>query len=215
MVLGGLGLAVMAVVLWSIWNREAMMTWKKEAAPFPFFAAMTFLPAFGVPITPFFVVAGATFGIGPGLLGSGIALGSNLTLCYGIARSGLRRRLKSLLYRLDYQLPDFQGKGAGAVRFTLFVKLAPGLPAVAKNYFLGLTGVPFPLYFGLSMLITGAYASLCVVLGTSLREHDTRRVVVAGVVVVAGMLALVWWRRRRRSGARREPPASAPATRER
>ena len=184
------------------------MSWKGEAGPLPFFGAMSVLPAVGIPITPFFVLAGATFGVGPGLLGSGVALGLNLTLCYAVARSGLRPRLESLLRRFEYELPHFEAGGRGAFHFTLLVKLAPGAPAVIKNYLLGITGVSFPLYFGASMLITGAYAVLCVVVGDSLFEHQVGRVVVASSAAVALVVGLgLWWRRRR--GGRRDGGADA------
>lgn len=199
-VLGGLALAAVAFVLWSAWDRDAMTVWKEDAGPLPFFAAMATLPAIGIPMTPFFVIAGATFGVGLGLVGSGVALGLNLVLCYGIARSGLRARLAALLRRFGYELPDFEEKGA--VRFTMLVKLAPGVPGAAKNYLLGLTGVPFPLYLGLSILMSGAYGAVCVVLGVSLFEHDVHRAAVAGAVVLALAVALgAWWWARRRSRA--------------
>ena len=107
--LGALALAAVVFVAWSAWDRDAIMAWKEEAGALPFFGAMAVLPAVGMPITPFFVLAGATFGVGPGLLGSGVALGLNLTLCYAIARSGLRPKLESLLRRFEYELPGLQG----------------------------------------------------------------------------------------------------------
>src|SRR5262249_18355238 len=55
--------AAVALVAWSVWDREAMAAWKRQLAPFPFFVAMTVLPAFGLPLTPFLVLAGATFGM--------------------------------------------------------------------------------------------------------------------------------------------------------
>lgn len=85
---------------------------------------------------------------------------------------------------------------------TIAVKLTPGAPAVVKNYLLGIIRVPFPLYFGASMLITGAYAVLWVVVGGSLFEHHVFRVLVAGVVVVALAAGLWWWRRREDHRAR-------------
>jgi uncharacterized membrane protein YdjX (TVP38/TMEM64 family) len=195
-VLGVLGLAVLAAVTWWAWDRGVMTGWKEEAGPVTFFGAMAVLPAIGMPITPFLVLAGATFGVGPGLLGSALALGVNLTLCYAIARSALRPWLESLLRRFEYELPDFEQREGGALRFTLLVKFAPGAPAVAKNYLLGLTGVPFALYFIASMLITGAYAALCVILGGSLFEHDIGRLLIVGGVAVVLCAALWWWRKR-------------------
>lgn len=189
-------LAAVLLVMWSAWDREAMATWRQEAGPLPFFAAMAVLPALGVPITPFFILAGATFGLRLGLLGSAIALGLNLAVSYWIAR-GMRVRIEALLRRFGYELPDFGEKDRSAVRFTLAVKVAPGVPAFVKHYGLGVAGVPFAIYFGVSMAITGSYAALLIVLGESLLEHRLDRAVWPAAIVVVLGLGLWWWRRRR------------------
>jgi uncharacterized membrane protein YdjX (TVP38/TMEM64 family) len=176
------------------------MGWIRDAGPLPLFGAMAILPAFGMPLTPFFILAGATFGVARGLLGSGVALALNLALCYWIARSGMRPRLVSLLRRFSYELPDFEEKDKGAVRFTLAVKLAPGVPGFAKNYVLGVAGVPLAVYFGLSMLITGAYATALVVLGESFLEHNLDHTIIAGAVVIALAIGVWLWRRKSRRG---------------
>lgn len=153
------GLVLVISVVWWAWNGDAIARWKSEARPLPFFGVMALVPAFGIPVTPLFILAGATFSRRVALLGSLGALAANLALCYWIARSGLRRWLRRLMRRFDYQLPDFQKNGAGAWRLTFMMKLAPGLPTFLKNYSLGVAGVPFALYFAASMLITGAYGS--------------------------------------------------------
>jgi uncharacterized membrane protein YdjX (TVP38/TMEM64 family) len=159
---------------------------------------MALLTVIGIPVTPLFVVAGATFGAAVGLIGSGLALAAALTMSYGIARGRMRRWLESLLRRFGSELPDFGEAGRNALRFTLMVKLTPGLPAFVKNYGLAAAGVPFPTYLGVSMLVTGAYAAALVLLGDSLFEHDFGPALVAAAVValVAGLGAL-WFRRRR------------------
>ncbi|HVG59384.1 MAG TPA: VTT domain-containing protein [Hyalangium sp.] len=194
-------IAALVILAWSIWDRAALASWKGEAAPLPFFAAMAVLPLFGMPITPFFVLAGATFGTRLGLLGSGLALGLNLAVSYWLAHTAIRPWLKSLLRRLGYELPDYEKKKEGAVRFTLSVKLAPGIPAFVKNYGLGVSGVPFALYLSASMLITGLYAAALILLGESLFEHDLNRSIVAGAVILVAALGLWWWRRSARSRA--------------
>jgi uncharacterized membrane protein YdjX (TVP38/TMEM64 family) len=193
-----LGLALVAAIIWWAWDHDAIMKWKEEARPLPFFVAMAIAPALGVPFTPLFVLAGATFGRRLGLIGSGLALASNLALCYWIAGSGLRPQLARLLRRFDYELPDF-GKGrSGAWRFTLLVKAAPGIPAFVKSYALGLARVPFALYFGSSMVMTGAYGAALIILGESLFRHDRKRsLAIAAAVVALGFAAWVWWRRRK------------------
>ena len=193
--LGAVTLLVLAVLIWNAWDHQAFITWREEAGVVPFFLAMALLPALGVPITPFFIVAGATFGTFVGLIGSAIALSANLLLCYWIARSGLRPWLTRLLARTRYDIPDFEG-GQGALRFTLLVKLAPGVPIFIKHYLLGMAGVPFWIYFAVSGAITGLYAGAFVVLGDSLLEHDLSTSAMALAVLVAVALAIYLWRRR-------------------
>lgn len=188
-------IAAMVILTWSIWDSAALASWKRAAAPLPFFAAMAVLPMLGLPITPFFVLAGATFGTRLGLLGSALALGLNLAVSYWLAHTAIRPWLEALLRRLGYELPDYEKNKKGSVRFTLSVKLAPGIPAFVKNYGLGASGVPFTLYFGVSMLTTGLYAAVLILLGESLFEHDLNRVVVAGAVIVVAALGLWRWRR--------------------
>jgi len=189
------GLAGLGYLLWSAYDHQAVMAWLGELRPLPFFLAMALLPAIGVPITPFFILAGATFGARGGLVGSWIALGLNLTVCYWIARK-MRPRFESILRRFGYELPDFRERDKGSVRLTLGIKLAPGMPQFVKNYALGVAGVPFALYLVLSMLVTGIYGALLVVLGESLVDHEVNRALVAVAVLV--LLAIVVWMKRRK-----------------
>jgi hypothetical protein len=53
--------------------------------PLPYFAMMAVLPAIGIPISPLYILAGASFGIAVGLVGSLVALAVNATLCYWIS----------------------------------------------------------------------------------------------------------------------------------
>jgi uncharacterized membrane protein YdjX (TVP38/TMEM64 family) len=189
----------LAYLLWVTWDHPNLMVWVREAQPWPFFVALALLPAVGVPTTPFFVIAGASFGTPVGLIGSLLALAFNLVMTYWLARSSVRPRLESLMRRFDYDIPDFRQRGKGSLRFALLVKLAPGIPTFVKNYGLAIANVPFAMYFVLSMLITGAYAAALIVLGESLFEHNVSNAVIAAVVIVALALALWWWVHRRES----------------
>jgi uncharacterized membrane protein YdjX (TVP38/TMEM64 family) len=190
-----LGVVLAFVLLWLLWNRTSMQSWT-DAGVLPFFVSMAALPAIGIPITPFFLAAGAAFGTRIGVIGSLVALGANLTLCYWIARSGLKSRIARLMTRLGYVLPTVDANTRG-IRFTLLVKLTPLLPAFAKNYLLGIVGVPFVPYWVLSMLITGAYGVAVLVLGESVLSHDVDRGLVLAVAIVVVPLAVWLWRRRR------------------
>lgn len=190
------GAAVFGVllVLLIAWDREAVVMWREQTGPLPFFSAMAILPAVGVPLTPFLILAGAVFGTRLGLIGAAIAIAVNLALCYALAR-WLRPLLANLLRRFSYDLPDFAERGRSAMRFTLAVKAAPGVPTFIKNYGLALAGVPFPLYFGVSMVMTAVYALSLIFIGESLLEHRPERaLIVAALLAAAGG---VWWMRRR------------------
>jgi uncharacterized membrane protein YdjX (TVP38/TMEM64 family) len=183
-------------LLWSAWRSGALQAWLGGARPIPFFVAMAVLPALGVPMTPLFILAGVTFGRWLGLLGSLAALALNLTGCYWIARSGMRRWLVTVLSQVGYQLPDLTQKDKRARRFVVTVKVTPGVPGFLKTYALGAAGVPFALFFFWSMLISGVYAAGLVLIGDSLLEHRPGPGVVAAIVLL--VLGIVVWRWRKR-----------------
>jgi uncharacterized membrane protein YdjX (TVP38/TMEM64 family) len=186
---------VVAYILWSAWDHRAVMDWIYRLRPAPFFLVMAVLPAVGFPFTPFFMFAGASFGVAVGLIGSLIALAINLVVCFAIARR-MRGPLQSLLRRFKYELPDFRERQQGSLRFAFAVKAAPGVPGFVKHYGLGLAGVPFLQYFVVALLMSGMYAAVSVVVGDSLFDHAIGRTV-AAVAILAGAMALVVWLRRR------------------
>lgn len=203
--LAAAALAGIGYLVWSAYDHQAVMAWLRELRPLPFFAATAVLPALGIPTTPLYIFAGAAFGPLVGLIGSWIALAVNLVLCYGIARRA-RPQLARLLRRFRTELPDFAERDRGVVKFTLGVKVAPGVPTFVKNYVLGFVGVPFRPYFAVSMLFTGAYAAAFVVMGDSLVDHELGRTTIAAAVLVAAVaLAVAWRRRKQRSAGPAQP----------
>jgi uncharacterized membrane protein YdjX (TVP38/TMEM64 family) len=204
--IGAVAVAGVVVLMWWIWNQEAVLQWVRSARPLPFFALMAILPAIGMPMTPLFIVAGATFGARVGLGGSLLALAANLTLCY-VAGRALRPVLRPLLDRFRYRLPDLETKTKKAATVTIAVKLAPGVPAFVKHYALAVAGVPFAVYFVLSMLITGAYGASLVVLGRSLFEHEVNHTVWIALALVVLAFGLWRWRRGRSSTLDKASPA--------
>lgn len=103
--------------------------------------------------------------------------------------------MEKMLRRFGYKLPDFTSKEKRAIGFTLAVKVAPGVPAFVKNYGIVLAGVGFLPYFVLSLLFTGAYGAVVIVLGDSLFDRDPSRLLIVAVLFAA-LTGGVWWRRR-------------------
>jgi uncharacterized membrane protein YdjX (TVP38/TMEM64 family) len=190
--------AAFAYVVWSIWDHEALTRWIQSARPMPFFTAMAILPALGFPITPFYILAGAAYTPAVALVGSTLALAANLALCYAVARF-MRRMIERLLRRFEYPLPDLAARRGAAFRLAVAVRFAPGVPFVAKNYAIGVARVPFPVYFALSMLISGASAAFLILLGKSLFEHELAIPAIAVLAVLA--ICLWWWRRKHEAEA--------------
>ncbi len=187
-------LALLAAA-WFAWDREAVIAWKESASPPLFFAAMSVLPLIGLPLTPFYIVAGATFGVWVGLLGSMIALGVNVSLCYLVAKNIPRAWLHNVLERFGTELPTFE-QTSGAVRFSMLVKLTPGVPMLLKNYLLGLSGVPFKVYLITSLVTSALYAVPLMVLGNSLFDHDWSESWFAVLLGVGAGVGVWLWRRR-------------------
>lgn len=189
-----------ALLFWQGDAQALLLGWRERAGPVPFFVAMAVLPLLGVPFTPFFVVAGATFGIGIGLVGTFAALALNLLLSFRIASSDLRPWLERLLRRTPWDLPDLEEDRRRALRFALLMKLAPGVPAFIKHYAIALAGVPFAVYFLVSLGISAPYVVSFVVLGESLLSRDIGPGIAAlALLVLASIGAWWWWWRSRRA----------------
>ena len=186
--------AALAVWVYLEWDQDSFLAWKQRAGPLPFFVALAILPSIGFPTTPFYLMAGVTFGTGMGLIGSALSLLINLVLSYWIAHSGLRPLLEKLLAHTRYDLPTI--KPGRELLFTLLVKLMPGVPTFAKNYLIVLSGIPFPIYFAISFTVTFAYGAAFIVLGDSLYDHNLAQG--SWALSVLAVLGLgFWWFRRR------------------
>jgi uncharacterized membrane protein YdjX (TVP38/TMEM64 family) len=192
----GIFVILVFVLIWHFWDHGAFMAWKEHAGPVPFFLALAILPVIGFPTTPFYLIAGATFDLPTALAGSLLALAVNLTLSYLVARGPLRKLLVKWLARSGRELP--QVEKLGYLRFTLMVKCLPGLPTFLKNSALALAGVPFPIYFGLSLTISGLYAAGFIVLGESAFDRDHPKGIIA-LLALAGIAGVVFLIRRRKA----------------
>src|SRR5688572_7853178 len=104
------------------------------------FVLMALLPIFGFSIAIVYVIAGARFGSGLGLVLITFATAIHLIGSYWIARSFLRTRIEALLSKRKYHLPTLPEEEGASV--ALLAALVPGLPYAARNYLLGIAGIP-------------------------------------------------------------------------
>lgn len=182
-------LALALVALWAVWNRDAVMAWKAGMSPLVYFSAMALLPAIGATVTPFFIVAGATFGVEVGLLGSAFAMAVNAWICHTLATGPLRDAARRLMNRLGHRLPEVE-TGRDALRLTVMAQLTPGVPAFLKNYVAGVAGAPLSVFFPVVMIFRLAYAAPLVLLGESIFDHDLDRATVVGATVLVLLVAV-------------------------
>lgn len=208
----GLALAALAIFMYAVWSaydHQATMRWLRELRPVPYFAVFALLPLVGIPATPLYIVAGASFGIAIGLVGSWIALAINAALCFWIAHR-LRPVFERLLRRFRTELPDLSERGRDNVRFVVGVKLAPGAPTFVKQYALGMSGVSFRLYMLVTMLVSGTYAAAFVIVGESLLDHRPDRTVIAGGALAVLVAVGMWYRHRKKTESGPQQPEAQP-----
>lgn len=197
-------ITLVAALAWSGFSLETFETLHPLALLF----AMVLLPALGLPMTPFYVIAGLRFGIPAGLAFSAIATLLNLLLCYAIAHGRLRPILRGSIERRFPALAALdQGRG-DAWRVTFLIKLVPGVPMFIKHYALGIAGVPRLIYLTVALITTGPYAVAFVVLGKSALEGNIGQMLmtVALLVLVIVTLKMALGYRTRRGVSRLTRP---------
>ncbi len=201
-VTSGLFFVLLAAFVWTHWDQEAFLEWKQGVHPLLFFSMMAVLPAVGFPVTPLYVLAGLTFGTAVGLIGTWLAIAANLSLCFWIARSGLRPTLKRWIAGSRFKLPEVSKDRELGI--TVLVRLTPGVPSFLKSYLLALADVSFRVYFPVSLGIGGSFATMLVLLGESVMEPEfdpwKTGIVVMLLLSLSGGVA--WWQRKLRKGTR-------------
>jgi uncharacterized membrane protein YdjX (TVP38/TMEM64 family) len=162
---------------------ESMISTIQEKGALIFFTALALLPLVGMPVSIFYLVAGASFGMPMSLGGTALALAVNISLSYWLARGLLRKMLEMLLSRTHYRIP--QVKGNDYFMLTLFVRIMPGVPFFLQNYLLGVARVPFRIYFMVSWTIAFVMSAGIIVLGNSFQSSSIGQIVFAVMLVVA------------------------------
>ena len=131
--------------------------------PLPVFVLATaLLPLIGVPVVPFYLMAGAVYvpvyGLPLTLAAGAVSLLLNLFASHAVALR-MRPFVERMVARFGVPMPRV-GK-LSAWKMVLLVRMTPGAPLMVQNYLLALAGIPLGLYVTVSlpveMLICGGY----------------------------------------------------------
>lgn len=180
-----------------------------RVGPLPFFIAFAVLPAFGFPVTPFLLLAGAAHGVWLSLVGLGLAYLVNLSLSYWLARRYMRAWVERWLSQTRYRIPELNE--TGLLRFGLLVRITPGPPSWLKSSILGLSGIPYKLYLLSSWPICMGYAAGVIVLGDSFTDGDWGQALL-GLSILAGFIVLLAWVRNRLEARQAHSEADGPTS---
>lgn len=158
---------------------------------------MATLPIIGFPVSAVYLAIGAIFG--PkwgGLVVMGITL-VHLAVTHVLARTLLRQRIARWRQKWNEKLPVIsQGDNISLVAMIIIV---PGLPYVARNCLLAVSGVPlrYLLCVGVPLYVARSYTTLF--LGNLGNNHSATMFWTIGAIFVTKLAVsgLLFWRLRR------------------
>jgi len=177
--------------------KDRIFVFVRGVGPWAFFAAMALLPAFGMPLLPFTLLAGEAFssrmGLGWVITLCLTAIAFNLALSYWLARFALRPLLSRIAERFGYPIPRVTPENALSI--TLLIRLT-GAPYPFQCYLLGLAEVPFRLYLIASWICLLPWSIGAIVLGRGMFNGNFR-LAAMGLAVLVGAAFLLQWLRRK------------------
>ena len=194
-----IGLAILAAVAGIIvvgiyWERilefdvQATVDWVASFGPVPFFAAMAILPSLWAPVSPFLILAGALYDMPVALLGSGLALSTNMAISWLVAGKWFRPPFERLVHRFGYTVPEMTKETM--VTVAALLRITPGMPFPLQNYLLGLARMPFGWYMAVSVPLNLSIAFSIVWFGDALPKGNATMILLALSVIIALSLAV-------------------------
>jgi len=95
------------------------------------------------------IIIGAKFGATNGLALTAVAVAFHLSASWGIVQTWFHKPIEKLLQKTKYKMPSLEtGEYAGVC---LLTDLIPGPSYTLKNYFLGLSNLPFGVILGVGL----------------------------------------------------------------
>ena len=173
-----------------------------QKRPVLFFTAFALLPAFGAPMSPFYIGAGVAFPLPLAIGGSLLAMSVNIALSYLVARWLVRPIVERLARRLGYAIPQVRQEDAWII--TLLLRITPGPPFFMQHYLLALGRVPFGIYMAVSVPVCGLMGMPVVAASNGVTSGSTVNLI-AGVLFLVAIVVGVRFARKilqRRAGVR-------------
>lgn len=158
------------------------------------FAALCFLPTFGFPITPFFILAGGIWGVYWGLVWSFFGLMINLSFSYFVYRYVLNRFLRRLLFK-RFENFNLNGLKLNGWMVALIVQVIPTIPYCAQNYILSwFRSVQFLQFFVISLWVQFFWA-YAFVLGGDAWSQGNAGLWAIGLIALLTILTYSFYKR--------------------
>ncbi|MEE4241409.1 MAG: hypothetical protein V2I36_08075 [Desulfopila sp.] len=166
-------------------------------SPAVFLLLMLALPVAGAPLSPFLVLIGMKFGTVEGISLSGIIMLMQMTLTYFLVNSFLRKWIFRLLEFFHIPVARFNDDHS---RWHAFIfMLVPGLPYVAKNNLLALTGMGLTPYLTINWVAQFGLSVPLILLGGAVMEMNLVILGIAFLLLLAAYLLQYFLRKRYRN----------------
>jgi len=167
---------------------DAVIAWC-TANPIALFFTIAVLPGFGFPASPLLILAGVVWGSTwqtCAIALAAVALNMSWThlLAAGPARSVVIRLLGDRWQKWKNIHPD------NLRRFTVLLRITPGIPFFLQNYLLGLLGVPFLTYILISIPLNGIFVVGFVLTGGAIFEGNIGMIAAGFAILAAAGLGL-------------------------
>ncbi len=183
-------LTLLALAVYAVVNHQPIAALQNylenRVHPALFILLMAVLPILGVPISMFLVLVGMRFGIAAGITLSAVLMLFHLTATYYLVHSFLRVWIGRMLHRFRIPVPELQM--LSNKRYAVVFMLVPGLPYVAKNNLLALTGLPLVPYLLIGWLSQFVTSIPFIIFGGAVMELDFSVLALALALILAGFL---------------------------
>lgn len=193
LVLGAIVVVACGVIFLRVVSPKEAVAYITELGPIPFFVSMAVLPAFGAPVTPWYLLAGPAFGLEVAIIGCVSAISANIALTYLAARWVVRPLAVQIVERAGYKVPVVRRENRWLV--TTLIRFTPGPPFFIQSYVLGLANVPFSVYMLVSVPAASILGIGAIVFGESLLSGKSGGILVGGMLIVVAIVAIRLFRK--------------------